>query len=97
MSHRSTALVSRTLYHVGIMTLLIALIWVGVGIYTMVTKTPEAVIDKKILEPISPNIDMAVVEAMTKRLMIDSRIEISSTSAIVSTPTTEEQINANTN
>jgi hypothetical protein len=72
MARRNSLLVSRTLYQVGIVTLFVALIWVGIGIYLALNKQANADVDKKILEPINPVIDREVVEALSKRLVVEA-------------------------
>lgn len=71
MARRNSLLVSRTLYHIGVVTLMAAVIWVGVGIYGALNKHTNVDVDPKILEPINPVIDLEVIKALSDRLTIE--------------------------
>lgn len=71
MSRRDSILVSRTLYQVGYISLITAIIWVGVGIYTASTKTTVVDVDPTILEPINPVLDQEVLKSLGNRLKIE--------------------------
>lgn len=90
MARRNSLLVSRTLYQVGVVTLFVSLIWVGVGIYLALNKPVNAEVDKKILEPINPVIDQEVIKALSSRLVVE-RIEPTESSASAS-PTPSDSI-----
>ena len=74
MSSRDTILVSRTLYQIGVVTLISSLIWVGIGIYGVSTKKVNIEVDKNTLAPISLELDQTVVSSLSKRLKIEEPI-----------------------
>jgi hypothetical protein len=86
MARRNSLLVSRTLYQVGVVTLIVAVIWVGVGVYGALNKETNAEVDKKILEPINPTIDKEVVQALSTRLVVETVQPITSSESAVSSP-----------
>lgn len=71
MARRNSLLVSRTLYQLGVVTLIVSLLWVGIGIYLTLNKQVNAEVDKKILEPVNPVIDQEVIKALSQRLVIE--------------------------
>lgn len=71
MARRNSLLVSRTLYQVGVLTIFVSLIWVGIGIYLALNKPVNSEVDKKILEPINPVIDQEVIKALSSRLVVE--------------------------
>lgn len=72
MARRNSLLVSKTLYQIGVVTLIVALIWVMTGIYSALNEPVSAEVDKKILEPINPVIDQEVIKALSRRLVIEN-------------------------
>lgn len=74
MARRDSILVSRTLYQIGIVTLITSIVWVIIGIYLAATKPLEINIDKGMLEPITTNIDQEVVKSMADRLIIENNV-----------------------
>ncbi len=74
MSSRDTILVSRTLYQIGVVTLISALIWVGIGIYGVSKKKVNVEVDKNTLSPISLEMDQEVVDSLSKRLKVEESI-----------------------
>ena len=71
MARRNTIMVSRTIYQIGIMTLVTAILWVGIEVYLTITKTSTPGVDTSLLEPIPANIDQKVVEVITNRLKVE--------------------------
>ncbi len=69
MAIRNTVLVSKTLYQLGVVTLLAATMWIGVSIYSAASKQKIAVVDKEILEPINPTVDQEVIKALEQRIV----------------------------
>lgn len=74
MSRRESVMVSRTLYQIGVATLLASVVWVGVGAYTAFNKTNVVEIDKSILAPINLGIDVGVIESLSQRLVIQEQL-----------------------
>ena len=71
MARRDTILVSRTLYQVGVVTLVASIFWVLIGIYLAATKPLEIDVDATLLDPIDTNIDQKTLTALSKRLKIE--------------------------
>jgi hypothetical protein len=90
MARRNSLLVSKTLYQIGIITLFVALTWVGVGVYLALNKQTNAEVDKKILEPINPVIDQEVIKALSSRLVVE--IVEPTASSVSATPTPTESL-----
>ncbi len=86
MARRNSLLVSRTLYQIGVVTLMVAVMWVGIGIYLALNKQTNADVDKKILEPINPVIDQEVIKALSSRLIVESVSPNESTESASSSP-----------
>ncbi|MBP9670418.1 hypothetical protein KBD75_03395 [Candidatus Woesebacteria bacterium] len=74
MAVRDTILVSKTLYQIGVVTLITAIMWVGIVVYQAATKPLAVEIDKSILEPINTTIDQETITAITNRLKIEPRL-----------------------
>lgn len=70
MSRGGTILVSRTLYQLGVLTLIASIMWVGVGIYSATTAKQKVSVNPEILSPISPTLNLEVVEALNKRVKV---------------------------
>ncbi len=68
MARRNTILVNKTLYQVGVITLIAAVFWLAIGIYLTLTKTTTVDVDPSLLEPLNPNIDQKVVISLSERL-----------------------------
>lgn len=83
MSRHNSILVSRTLYQLGVVTFIAAIIWTASGIYSATSKPEKSTaIDKAILEPINPTIDESALQEMVSRLKVDnSQLEVASPSA----------------
>ncbi len=73
MAVRDTILVSKTLYQLGVITLITSILWVGIVVYQAATKPLAVDIDKSILEPINTTIDQETITAITNRLKIEPR------------------------
>jgi hypothetical protein len=72
MARRDSILVSRTLYQIGVITMIAALMWVGIGIYLSIGKDFKLDVDKSVLEPLNPTLDQEVVKSLTGRLKIET-------------------------
>ena len=71
MARRNMIMVSKTLYQIGLMTAITAIIWVAIGIYSAITKTTLTEVDKTVLEPITVGIDKNVLNQLSTRKMIE--------------------------
>lgn len=85
MARRDSILVSRTLYQVGVITLIAAVMWVAIGIYLSIGKNFKVEIDKAILEPLNPTLDQEVVKNLTGRLKIEGDMTVVPESTISGT------------
>lgn len=72
MSRRNSLMVGRTLYQIGVLTLLVAVIWVGFGAYRALSNTKIENVDKSLVEPMTATIDMKVVNQLQSRLKISN-------------------------
>lgn len=70
MSRRDTILVSRTLYQIGVMTVIGSIFWVLISVYLAMVKTPDLNVSPTVLAPINPVINPAVVASLSARLTI---------------------------
>lgn len=91
MARRDSILVSRTLYQVGIVTLVASIMWVGIGIYLAMIEPLNVEVEKKWLEPINPSIDQEVVDQLAGRLKVEESEATSS--AIIEEGGTDELAN----
>ena len=72
MTRRNGILVSRTLYQLGIWTLIAAVIWTASSIYSATSKAEVTTkIDKAIMDPINPTLDESVLAEMVTRLKVE--------------------------
>jgi len=76
MTRRSSIVVNRTLYQLGVITLVTAILWVGVEVYGTTNKVVVADVDKSILEPINPTLDQEAMELLSGRLKVEVDLTI---------------------
>lgn len=81
MARRDSVLVSRSLYQIGVVTLVAAIVWVAVGVYLAVTKTVTVEVDKSLTEPLVTKLDLEVVEELAKRLKVEGEVSVGTESA----------------
>lgn len=96
MARRSSIMVSKTLYQIGVITLITAMIWALIGIYIVASKTTIVDVDQTILEPINPNLDQEVIQKLRGRLKIEvdlTATSISSESATILEGGADELVN----
>lgn len=55
-------------YRIGILTLIVVVLWIGLEIYHAYTQTTIASELEGLLEPLDPSIDVATVEGLSERL-----------------------------
>ena len=67
-------MVSRSMYQMGMVTLVAAIVWVGVGVYAAITKPVALEIDQSLLEPLPPAIDTEVINQLSSRLKVEGEI-----------------------
>lgn len=72
MARRNSILVSRSLYQIGVITMIAAVAWVAIGIYLATGKDFKLDVDKSVLEPLSPTLDQEVIKSLTGRLKIET-------------------------
>lgn len=71
MARRDTILVSRTLYQIGVVSLIAAVMWVAVGIYSVTGQEFKTEIDKGVLEPVNPTLDQTIIQEMAGRAKVE--------------------------
>lgn len=99
MARRNSILVSRTLYQVGVMTLIGSIVWTLIALMQTINKNPTKIdVDKKTLEPITIGIDKDTLEKITNRKRIELKFEavpapssVSTSSATASSSATIEE------
>lgn len=70
MARHDTILVTRTLYQVGIATILGSVCWVLITVYQALAKPVGITVDKSVLEPITAFVDPVTVASLSGRLSI---------------------------
>lgn len=83
MARHNSVLVSRSLYQMGVVTLVAAIVWVAVGVYLSVTKTVTIEVDKSLTEPLSTKLDTEVIEQLATRLKVEGEVSVGTESAIL--------------
>lgn len=79
MARHTSIMVSKTLYQIGVITLVASIIWVGVGIYLSISQTTITEVDKVVLEPMVPSIDQETIKALSGRLKVETTMSIQTT------------------
>lgn len=74
MARRNSILVSRSLYQVGVMSLITAVAWVGMGVYLAARQTRAPDVEKSLLEVVNPVVDQAVLESLATRLKVSTEM-----------------------
>ncbi|KKU62174.1 MAG: hypothetical protein UX82_C0001G0100 [Microgenomates group bacterium GW2011_GWE1_47_12] len=67
MAKRTTILVSKSFYQMGVVTLAASVVWIIISIVLSWKKPSDLKIDPAILEPVNPKIDKAVIEDLQSR------------------------------
>ena len=67
-------MVSRSLYQMGVMSVITAVLWVGVGVYMALVRSASPSVEKGLLEPVSPTIDQTVLESLSTRLKVNTEM-----------------------
>lgn len=71
MARHESVLVSRSIYQIGLVTLVAAIMWVAIGIYLTITKTVAVEVEKTLMEPLVTKLDMEVVDQLATRLKVE--------------------------
>lgn len=74
MSRRSNIMVAKSLYQMGVVTLLASVVWVMISIYQAVKKPSETAIEPAILAPLSPSLKTEVLKSMTERRQMNEEV-----------------------
>lgn len=74
MARRDSVLVSRSMYQIGVATLVAAIAWVMLGIYLTITQSVSIDVDKKMTDPLVTTIDNELLEQLTARLPVDNLV-----------------------
>lgn len=76
MARRNSILVSRTLYQIGVVTLIASILWTFIALMQAINKNPTKIdVDKKTLEPITVGIDKDILEQMVTRKKVELSFE----------------------
>ncbi len=86
MASRNQILVSTSLYHIGVVTLMAALVWIAISAYALATKPNILDIDPAILEPINPVLNKEVLSTIMTREKVEIDLITTQTGA---TPSAE--------
>jgi hypothetical protein len=85
MARRNSILVSKTLYQIGVITLIGSVLWTLLALAVSFSKNPTKIeVDKKTLEPIMIGISEETLEQLTKREKVVLRFEPVNDSEIAS-------------
>lgn len=68
MTARSEIMVQRIFFQIALWTLITALVWVGVGIYQATKGETRGEVDKDMLSPLDPQIDMEVIGRLNAKI-----------------------------
>lgn len=90
MASKDSILVSRTLYQIGMVMLVVSIVWVGSGIYRSLNQQAPIEVDKSTLEPIDTSLDMSVVETMSRRYKVEGELIASESATIIEVVETEQ-------
>ena len=72
MAHRTMVMVKRMYLHIAILTMLTAILWLGLTIYQSLTSPSEVAVDATIRSPITPSFDEEVFNAIVGRENLSS-------------------------
>lgn len=67
MAHRTMVMVKRTYLHIAVLTMLTAVLWLGLSIYQSLTTPSDISVDANIRNPITPSFDEEVFSAIISR------------------------------
>lgn len=76
MARRNSILVSKTLYQVGVITLIASILWTSISLMQAINKNPTKIeVDKRILEPLNIAVDKNTLELVSTRKKIELNFE----------------------
>lgn len=67
--------VNKTLYQVGMATLITSVLWTGFGIYHALVKPPEVDVSAEVLRPINPTIDTKTLDELAERVQLSKFVD----------------------
>jgi len=88
MSRRSKILVSKSIYQVGIITLIASIVWVLISVYSALRDPVDIKVDPEMLKPLNPSLNQEVLDQLKSRRQMEgewSQLE----RIVVATPTPE--------
>jgi hypothetical protein len=72
MARRNSILVSKTLYQIGVLTLITSILWTAITVMQAISQAPNKVeVGSKILEPINVSMDKEIIEMLSNRKKVD--------------------------
>ena len=72
MARHESVLVSRSIYQIGLVTLVAAIMWVAIGVYLTITKTVTVEVEKTLIEPLVTKLDLEVIDQLASRLKVEA-------------------------
>lgn len=69
------------------LTVITAVIWVGMEVYRTLTTKPAPAVEEKISQPLDPNLDQITLDALGQRLYLDNLTQTTTLVAPESSPT----------
>lgn len=72
MTARSEIMVQRIFFQIALWTLITAVVWVGMGIYQATRGETQSEVDKSLLSPLNPQVDLEVIEKLNARINQES-------------------------
>lgn len=70
MARKTKLLVSKSLYQLGIASLVASVFWVGMTIYQALKDPANINVEKEMLEPISAKMDEETIDKLSKRIVV---------------------------
>lgn len=72
MARRNSLMINKTLYQIGVLTLITSMMWTLVAVIQAINKAPAKIeVGQKLLEPITILVDKSTIESLSKRQKID--------------------------
>lgn len=57
----------RTWLYISLLTLLVAILWIGVSVHSTLRKTTITPDVAEVITPLDPNLDMTVIDSLSQR------------------------------
>lgn len=97
MSRHNSIMVSRTLYQIAVVTLVVAVVWIAMGAYQALVKPLQVTVDQSLLAPINPQIDAEMIASLSGRIKFDQNLTPTSTPSPSATSSASATVSASIN